>query len=142
MTVTAYSMLNVTATLDGRLVVGFMDGDNAIQVDQGADVGTMLVGADGTGLFSQSANRSAAITLRLKPNSPTHRQLTEKWKAQRAGTLRAFPFDFIDRGSNGGGNAPQCYIQKAPVESLGNNAVVREWVIVTAEYTPTVPDNL
>ena len=31
----AYSMLNVTATLDGRRVVGLMDGDNAIQVSPG-----------------------------------------------------------------------------------------------------------
>ena len=136
----AYSMLNVTATLDGRRVVGLMDGDNAIQVSPGADVGTMLIGADGTPLFSQSADRSATITLRLKPNSPTHRQLVEKWRAQRAGILRGFPFDVIDSGSNEGGNGTDCFIQTAPDDSKGTNATVREWVVVTGNWTPNVPD--
>lgn len=136
----AYSMLNVTATLDGRRVIGLMDGDNAIEISPGADVGTMLIGADGTGLFSQSADRSATIVLRLKPNSPTHRQLVEKWKAQQAGVLRGFGFDVIDAGSNGGGNGTDCFIQAAPAESLGTNATVREWTLVTATWTPFVPN--
>ena len=136
----AYSMLNVTATLDGRRVVGLMDGDNAIQTSPGADVGTMLIGADGTGLFSQSADKSATITLRLKPNSPTHRQLVELWRAQRAGILRGFPFDVIDSGSNEGGNGTDCFITTAPDDSKGTNATVREWTIVTANWTPNVPN--
>lgn len=141
MTVIAYSMLNVVATLDGRLVIGLMDGDNAIEVAPGADVGTMLIGADGTPLFSQSADRSAQITLRLKPNSPTHRQLTEKLNAQRAGILRAFPFDIVDSGNNEGGTAVDCFVQQAPTDTKGTNATVREWVIVTGNWTPNVPNN-
>ena len=137
----AYSMLNVQATLDGRKVIGFMDGDNAVQVAQGSDVGTMLIGADGTPLFSQTADRSAMITLRLKHNSPTHRQLMEKWKAQRAGRLMGFPFDVIDTGSNEGGNGTDCFIQKAPDDTKGTNATVREWVVVTGNWTPLIPDN-
>lgn len=137
----AYSMLNVVATLDGRRVVGLMDGDNAIQVAPGADVGSLLVGADGTGLFSQSADKSAMITLRLKPNSPTHKQLTDKWKAQRGGRLKAFPFDLVDGGSNEGGTAPECYVQKAPEQTMGTNATVREWVLVTPNWKPSTPDN-
>lgn len=137
---TAYSMLNVTATLDGRTVLGLFDGDNALQVSQGVDVGTMLVGADGSSLFSQTADRSAQITLRLQHTSPTHRQLVQKWKAQRAGRLVGFPFDFIDSMSNEGGSADKCYVMRAPDDSKGNNATVREWVIVTGDWTPSVPD--
>jgi hypothetical protein len=138
MTTIAYSMLNVVATLDGRRVIGLMDGDNAIQVSPGADVGTMLIGADGTPLFSQSADRSATITLRLKPNSPTHRQLLEKWRAQRAGILRGFPFDIIDNGNNEGGTGTDCFVRTAPDDAKGTNATVREWVIVTGNWTPNV----
>ena len=137
---TAYTMLNVTATLDGRAVLGLFDGDNALQVTQGADVGSMLVGADGASLFSQTADRSAQITLRLQHTSPSHRQLVEKWKAQRAGRLVGFPFDFIDAMSNEGGSADKCYIMRAPDDTKGNNATVREWVIVTGDWTPTVPE--
>nr|QIG67148.1 DUF3277 domain-containing structural protein [Rhizobium phage RHph_TM26] len=136
----AYSMLNVVATLDGRRVIGVMDGDNAIEISPGADVGTMLIGADGTPLFSQSADKSATIVLRLKPNSPTHRQLVEKWKSQRAGRLIGFPFDKIDMGSNEGGTGTDCFIAKAPNDAAGDKAVVREWTIVSGNWTPNVPD--
>lgn len=140
MVMKAYSMLNVTATLDGRRIIGLADGDDAILVAQGSDVGTGLIGADGTGLFSQTADRSAMITIKLKPNSPTHKQLTEKLNAQRAGRLVPFPFDLIDGTSQEGGNAPECFVQKAPDDSKGTNAVAREWVIWTSDYTINVPD--
>lgn len=136
----AFSMLNVTATLDGRRVIGLMDGDNAIQVSPGVDAGTMLIGADGTPLFSQTADRSATITLRLKHNSPTHKQLLEKWKAQRSGRLVGFPFDVIDSGSSEGGVGTDCFVQRAADDTKGNNATVREWVIVTGNWTPNVTD--
>jgi len=135
----AYSFLNVTATLDGRNVIGFFDGDNAIEVTRGADVGSLLVGADGSSIFSQSADRSAQITLRLQHTSPTHRQLMEKEKAQRAGRLVGFPFDFIDSLSKEGGSADKCFILQAPVDQKGTNATVREWVIVTGDWNPSIP---
>lgn len=140
MSVIAYSMINVTATLDGRQVTGLMDGDNAIQVAHGVDAGKMLVGADGSYLFSQSADRSAVITIRLKPNSPTHKFLTQKLKAQRAGILTGFSFDIVDRGSNEGGTGVDCFVQKAPDDQKGTNATTRDWTLVAGIWTPLTPD--
>lgn len=135
----AYSMLNVAATLDGRAVIGFFDGD-AVIVEQGSDVGTLMVGADGSSLFSQSADQSARITIRLQHTSPTHRQLVEKWKAQRAGRMIGFPFDVIDALSKEGGSADKCFIAQAPTDTKAEEASVREWVIVTGNWVPGTPD--
>ncbi|QHJ76971.1 MAG: hypothetical protein [Caudoviricetes sp.] len=140
MPVIAYSMLNVQATLDGQKVTGLGDGDNAIEVAWGSDVGTPLVGADGTYLFSQSADQSATITIRVKPNSPTHRQLTQKLAAQRAGRLTGFTFDVVDSGMNEGGTAVDCFIKTAPTDQKGTNAVVREWGIWSGNWTPLIPN--
>jgi len=136
----SYTYLNVAATLDGLTVRDMWDGDDAITVDQGADVGTGLVGVDGSAIFSQSADKSAKITIRIKHTSPTHRQLVEKWKQQRAGRMLAFPFDFMDKDSGEGGTADQCYIMQAPTDSKGKNAVVRAWVLWTGEYEPATPN--
>lgn len=138
---TAYSMLSVAATLDGRPVLGFFDGD-AVIVEEGADVGALLVGADGSAIFSQSADRSARIRIRLQHTSPTHRQLREKERAQRAGRLVGFPFDVIDTISNEGGVADQCFIMQAPADTKAAQASVREWVLVTGDWTPNIPNNL
>lgn len=136
---TAYSYLNVTATIDRRAVIGLWEGDDAIMVEPGADIGSMVVGANGDSIFSQSANRSATITLKLQHTSPTHRFLSQKLKTQRAGQLSGFSFTVNDRGSNEGGGADKCFISQAPTDSKGENASERTWVIVTGDWTPNVP---
>lgn len=137
---TAYSYLAVAASVDGLNIVGLWDGDDAVVVEQGADVGTGIIGADGSGLFSQSADKSARITLRLQHTSPTHAQLVRKLKQQRAGRLIGFPFDVMDKTSREGGAADRCFIQQAPVDQKGKNAAVRAWVLWTAEWEPSVPN--
>lgn len=136
----AYSHLNNVSTLDGVGVQGLWEGDNAIEVQPGADVGQLLVGVQGDSIFSQTADRSARITIRLMHTSATHRQLVQKWQAQRAGNIKAFGFDTLDISNNEGGNADKCLIAVAPNMSLGMNATVREWVLVTGDWKPLIPN--
>jgi len=137
----AYSMKNVSATLDGQRVVGLWDGDDAIVIAPLSEVGTMLVGADGSSIFSQSANNGATITVRLQHTSPTHRNLMQKLQRQRADGVKVtgFPFVVIDVDSNEGGSTDQCFIQTAPNDEKGVNAGPREWVLVTGDWKPEIP---
>lgn len=141
-TSSAYSMVNVSATIDGRQVLGMWDGDDAIVVTPGAEIGSMLIGADGSSLFSQSADRSAQISVKLMHTSPSHRQLMQKLKRQQqlGAQNAAFPFSFIDTASGEGGSADKCFIMAAPADSKGKNATVREWVLVTGEWNPEIPN--
>lgn len=138
----AYSMVNVSATLDGRQIQGLWDGDDAISVTPGADIGGMLIGADGSSMFSQSSNRSARINIKLMHTSATHRQLMQKLKRQQqlGATASAFPFSFMDSASGEGGSADKCFIMTAPTDSKGTNATVREWVLITGQWNPEVPN--
>lgn len=138
----SYSHKNVTATIDGQRVQGFWDGDDAIVVEPVEDIGTLMVGADGSGLFSQRAGRPHTITMRLQHTSPAHRLLHQKWRAQQAVgvRVRSFRVTVMDVDSNEGGVASECWIQSAPSDSKGVNAVAREWVVVTADWTPEVPN--
>ncbi|MEH7876964.1 phage protein [Rhizobium laguerreae] len=140
---TAYSFINVSATLDGQTVQGLWDGDDAIVVTQGADAGTGIVGADGSGIFSISADKSAQISVKLQHTSPTHRLLMQKHKRQQAlgSVVAAFPFSFIDVGSNEGGSSDRVFIMTKPTDSKGKNAVVREWVLWTADWNAEIPNN-
>jgi hypothetical protein len=138
----AYSMINVSATLDRRDVKGLWDGDDAIVVSQGADVSTMLIGADGSSIVSISADHSAQISVKLQHTSPTHRFLSQKLKQLRArgANATAFSFSIKDKVSGEGGTADQCYIMTAPEDSKGKNAAVREWVLITGEWNPEIPN--
>lgn len=137
---TAYSMLAVSVTVDGRAVVGFWDGDDAVEIAEGADVGTGVIGADGSGIFSQMADKSATITLRLMHTSATHRQLTQRLAAQRAGILKGFPVSVVDRNSNEGGSTDQAFVQQAPSDVKGKNAGVREWVLWSSDWERNIPN--
>jgi len=140
---TAYSMVNVSATLDGQTVQGLWDGDDAIVVTRGADVGSGLVGADGSSIFSITADKSAQISIKLQHTSPTHRLLHQKLKRQQAlgSVAAAFPFSFIDIGSNEGGSSDRVFVMTAPADSKGKNAVVREWVLWAGEWNAEIPSN-
>lgn len=136
-----YSMKNVVVMLDGQLVQGFWDGDDAVQIERAEDVGTGLVGADGSSIFSQSANESANITLRLQHTSPTHRLLMQKLlRQQQVGTLKGFPISINERVSGEGGVADDCYIRVAPSDQKGVAASAREWQLWTGSYSPNVPN--
>jgi hypothetical protein len=137
----SYSMKNVAATIDGKSVHGLWDGDDAIVVEQLEDVGSIMVGADGSSIFSQSANLGATITLRLQHSSPTHKLLHQRWARQRAtgNKVTGFPVTVADVDSAEGGATDQAFIQAAPSDSKGKTATVREWVLVTGDWKPSIP---
>ena len=136
----SYSFKNVAATVNGQQVVGFWEGDDAVTVARLTDRGTMVVGADGSSIFSATANEGATITLRLQHTSPTHRLLLQRLARQSARGVRVtgFPFTVIDVDSGEGGAAADCYIQSAPDDTKGVNAGAREWVLVTGNYKPNI----
>jgi hypothetical protein len=138
----AYSMKNVAITLDGQSVNGVWDGDDAVQIAPIIDVGTLMVGADGSSIFSQHANEGATITIRLQHTSPTHRLLHQKMARQRAKGIRltGFPLSIIDIDSNEGGSTDQAFVQTAPTDGKGVNAAAREWVLVCGQWKPEVPN--
>lgn len=138
----AYGFVNTSNMVDGQLIQGIWDGDDAISIAPLADKGTMLIGADGSAMFSVSANKGATITLRLMHTSPTHRLLMQKLKRQQAlaSPATAFPVTAYDTSSGEGGTADKCFIMTAPTDTKGTNATVREWVLVTGEFVPEIPN--
>jgi hypothetical protein len=138
-TTTAYSFEEVAVTVAGAEVYGFFEGDDAVMVEEGADIGAMLVGADGSSIFSQSANRSARVTLKLQHTSPMHRYLTQLLARQRGGALDGVALSVRDSRSNEGGATDAAYIMQAPSDQKGGAAVSRDWVLVTGDWQRTIP---
>ena len=124
---------------NGNQLTGYWDGDDVVKVTQRDDVGTLHIGADGEGLFSQHLDYSVEIMIKLQPTSPMHGQLIQQWKQQREGNLNPAPFTLEDTQNNDGGSAEECYIAKAPDEQKGKVATVREWTLVAAKWDPTDP---
>lgn len=126
---TTYSFKNVQATIDGKPVRGFWEGDDAVIVAQNSDTATAVVGVGGDATVSVSADDAVQITLKLQPNSPTNAVLNAKHMQMRNGRAVPFPVSIRDTGNGEGGSAPNAVIMKAPSQQFGNAASVREWVI-------------
>lgn len=138
----SYTYQNVVVTIAGLLVEGFFDGDDAITIEPGVDTGTGLVGADGSSIWSGSADNSATITLNLMHTSDAHRLLTQLLQVQRTPSRRSpgFSIAINEVGSNEGGSADRCYILTPPTDSKGKAATVRSWVLWTGDYRRLIPN--
>lgn len=130
-----YSFRNVAATLNGRLVIGLWEGDDAVTIERRSDVSTPLVGVDGQAIASYSADESVLVTFRLMPTSPSHRWLTGRLRRIMSGRFDPFSVSVRNTGGGGvdgvgeGGNSSDCTIVTAPGASFGANAVSRDWVL-------------
>lgn len=136
----AYSMLQVTITLDGQLVVGLWDGDDAVVITPSTDNGAGMVGADGSSIWSQSADMSVEISLKLQHTSPAHRLLMQKLKQAQSGRLVGFPLTVMDKLSGEGGDTHQAFIKGWPAVQEGTAASVREWTLWAGTWNLQIPN--
>jgi hypothetical protein len=126
---TLYAFENVTLTIDNRPVVGFWEGDDAIQVERDPDLGSVQTGADGASVVSITAAETATLTIRLMPNSAMNSYLTQAVKQMRAGSPRVLSVAIRDSATGEGGGCTSAIITKEPGKSFGATASSREWTI-------------
>ena len=126
---TLYSFENVVVTVDNRQVVGFWEGDDAVQVTRPDDIGTRTTGADGASVVSITASEVAEVTLRLMPNSAMNSYLEQAVKAMRAGSQRVLQIAVRDSTSGEGGGCSSAIITKEPDKQFGATSGSREWVL-------------
>lgn len=129
-----YSFRDVVVTIEGGVVTGFDEGDDAIMITKRADVSTTRIGADGSGITSFVVDNSHTFKLKLMQNSPYDRRLEQIYVNGENGGNRTFPMTIRVNSSGEGGSADKVVIQALPEVSLGTTATVREWTLETAAY--------
>lgn len=82
-----YSFTDVHASISGpfgsfSLGSGVGNAEEGISIDMVEDKNTMTIGADGSGMHSLHANKSAKITIRLLKTSPANKQLNQLYVQQ------------------------------------------------------------
>lgn len=138
----SFSIKNVVVTVDGQRVSGWYSGNSAFQVTPDANRGFMLVGAAGETLFSISPNKACRFRLQLMHTSPTHQLLMERLKQQEQGRLTGgIPVDWAETASGEGGTGDETFIEEQAEVQLGTEAQMRQWTLVTGDYTTKVPNN-
>lgn len=83
-----YSFLNVHATIVGPggaipLGAGSGNAEEGISIEPGTEMNNMMIGADGQGMHSLRADKSAKIVIRLLKTSPINGLLSAMLNLQR-----------------------------------------------------------
>lgn len=137
-----HSFKKTVATYNGQRVTGFWEGDDVVNVEPRADIGNLIIGADGRHIFNQSSDDSVLITLKLQSSSPTHKLLMESLEKQKTGIPKGVPFAYHDQIRNEGGSTSETYIVKQPATQGGTNATVREWQLAAPRWNNRIPTGL
>lgn len=135
MTVSSYSAINLIVTFAGVAFTGFADGDDVVTVDRNNASMTQRVGIQGDAVYSQTADKSGKITIKLLQNSETNSLLTAKIQASEAGAIVSAPLIVTETGSDAKVTAMKCVIEGQPTFTRGANANTVEWVFLSADIS-------
>lgn len=134
MSTNVYSFLNVQCSLigpGGAITLGNSSGaaEEGITIEASGDIGTLTMGADGSGQFSLHADKSGKITVRILKANPTNKQLSAMYAIQTSdGAL--YGQNIITLTDTLRGDAITCSqvaFTKAPSLSYGKEAGMLEW---------------
>lgn len=134
-----YSMDRVVVTIDGRKVIGFANGDDVVSIEDTSELGTEIIGADGSSILSISADKSVKLTIKLLASSPFNQFLLNKVSVMRSGTglAGAMVVGVLDTSMGYAGGCTTAMVMKKPNVGYGANPTEREWIIFCPCWTPT-----
>lgn len=134
MATNTYSFLDVEAAIAGpggsfSLGNGAGPSEEGISITQTDDIGSMTIGADGSGMHSLHAGRAGTVTLRLLKTSPVNQLLMDQANFQRASSANYGQNTIVIRNVVSGDTvtAVQCGYRRVPDLSYAKDGNTVEW---------------
>lgn len=129
-----YSFLDVTATLVGpggviSLGSGAGISEEGISIEPTGEMGTMMIGADGSGQHSLSGDKSGRIVVRVLKTSPVNAKLNAMSQFQRA-SAEAYGQNTLVITDTSRGDVVTCRqvaFAKVPSLTFAREAGMNEW---------------
>lgn len=133
MTTSTYSAVNIIVSFAGVTMEGFADGDDVITVERNNPSMTQKVGMQGDTVYSQTADKTGKITVKLLQNSSTNTLLTAKIQASEAGAIFSAPLIITEAESDAKVTAMKAVLEGQPTFSRGMNTNTVEWVFLSSD---------
>lgn len=132
---TTYSFLDVNASIvgpGGAFSIGNGAGvsEEGISIDATEDIGSMQIGADGTGMHNLHADKSGKVTVRLLKTSPTNQLLSALFAFQTASSAAygQNTIVIVDKSRGDVITCSQAGFTKAPPLAYAKDGAPVEWV--------------
>lgn len=130
-----YSFMDCVAAMVGpggsvNLGMGAATAEEGITIEPVADMNTMTIGADGSGMHSLSANEASTVTVRLLKTSPVNAQLQLMYNLQRQSSLTHGKNVITVRDVVRGDNITLTAVafKKRPAINFAKEGGLNEWV--------------
>lgn len=136
-----YNPKRFIVAFGGVPLTGMADG-TFITIEQRADQFALVVGADGEGARSASADQSATITLTLLQTSASNDYLSTMLRIDRLSNAGAAVFSVQDLNGTTVAVANQAWIMKAANIENGKEVTSREWTFETDSMEINVGGNI
>ncbi len=129
-TVRTYSPNQVIVLVSGAPMTGFADG-TFVEITPSNDLSTMQVGADGEVARSISSNKTCTVAITLQQTSPSNDILSGLIEIDSLTGGVLFPISVIDLRGRTVFLASQCWINKRPTLTFGQEVSDRTWELTT-----------
>jgi len=140
-----YSFKDVQAAITGpggviNLGSGSGAAEEGLAIDSSTEIDNMLIGADGLGQHSLSADRSGRVTVRLLKTSPTNALLSLMFNFQTSSAAQHGQNTITIVDSNRGDviTCTQVAFAKAPSIAYGKEAGMLEWDFTAVQINRTL----
>jgi hypothetical protein len=133
-----FSFKNVSAIFGPILFEGFAEGDDVIVIESTQDQFSMVVGAQGDVIRTQTSDNSCTCTIKLLQTSNTNEELTVKYIADRRTGLITEPLLITDRESGEVYSINNAWIKRFPTVTRGQNPNSMDWIFDGDFLTPAL----
>lgn len=131
--VTAYSAQNVTVTFLGKVISGFAEGDDAIMVERNKPTMSQTIGIQGDGVYTQTADKSGVVTLKLLQGCEENAFLSAKIQASEVGGIVSGELIITEIGNDARVTARKCVIEGMPKFQRGEGHTPVEWRFLSTD---------
>lgn len=136
-----YDFKSVAVIIGGRIMSGFAEGDDAIQIGFDNNHWSTQVGADGEVTRSKGNNNTGTLKIKLQQTSESNDVLSAFYQSDRLANSGKFPLMVKDNSGTSLYVAEDAWIEKVADSSFGANAGDREWTIKIANLVATLGGN-
>lgn len=131
--VSAYSAQNVNVSFLGKIISGFAEGDDAIMVERNKPTLSQSIGIQGDGVYTQTADKSGVITLKLLQGCEENTFLSGKIAASEIGAITSGELIITETGNDARVTARKCVIEGMPKFQRGEGHTSVEWRFLSTD---------
>ncbi|MCK3654220.1 hypothetical protein A4G19_12435 [Pasteurellaceae bacterium Macca] len=129
----------VIVLLDGREINDWSDGSDVINATNQVDAGSMVIGADGRGIFIANPDKSGKLVLKTKQHSADNAFLSKLFNQQKNDIKSYTPVTLVIRDllNDDVLSATKGYFTTPPTFVRGNGHNAQTWTLVFEQMTMT-----